>query len=123
MIIFLHVNIMTLLLKSGTAKPQETSTGRQRLAKHFPVATDTNVTIVELLETMFSVRSVPKLCNHGCDQLTRSTFFMIFLGPRVNAELVSRFHVALLASHAGLSIVTSKFRSNVALPTLDQISL
>jgi hypothetical protein len=33
---------------------------RQRLGKHIPVATDTYATIDELLETVFSVRSVPK---------------------------------------------------------------
>jgi hypothetical protein len=31
------------------------------------------------------------------------------------------FHVALLASHAALPLVTSKFRPNVAIPMLFQI--
>jgi hypothetical protein len=35
-------------------------------------------------------------------------FSMIFLGPRANAELVPRFHVALHASHAALPMVTLK---------------
>jgi hypothetical protein len=82
MIIFLHIHIMTLRQKAGTAKPQETSIARQRFCKHFPVATDTNATIRELLEIMFSVRSVPKLCNHEWDQPTRSRFFVVFLSPR-----------------------------------------
>jgi hypothetical protein len=30
---------------------------------------------------------------------------MIFLGPRANAELVPKFHVALHASHAALPMV------------------
>jgi hypothetical protein len=30
---------------------------------------------------------------------------VVFLGPRVNAELVPKFHVALHASHAALPIV------------------
>jgi hypothetical protein len=38
---------------------------------------------------------------------------MVFLGPRENAELVPKFHVALHASHAALQILTSKFRPEV----------
>jgi hypothetical protein len=33
---------------------------------------------------------------------------VVFLGPRANAELVSKFHVALHASHAALPMVTIK---------------
>jgi hypothetical protein len=33
----------------------------------------------------------------------------VFLGPRANAVLVPKFHVALYASHAGLPMVTTKF--------------
>jgi hypothetical protein len=33
-------------------------------------------------------------------------FSVVFLGPRANAELVSKFHVALHASHAALPTVT-----------------
>jgi hypothetical protein len=40
-----------------------------------------------------------------------------------NAELVPKFHVALHASHAALPMVTSQFRPNIALPTLDPILL
>jgi hypothetical protein len=32
-------------------------------------------------------------------------FFFVFLGPRANAELVPKFHVALYASHAALPMV------------------
>jgi hypothetical protein len=32
----------------------------------------------------------------------------VFLGPRANAELVPKFHVALYASHAALPMVTLK---------------
>jgi hypothetical protein len=39
---------------------------------------------------------------------TRSRFSVIFLGPRANAELVPKFHVALHASHAALSMATLK---------------
>jgi hypothetical protein len=35
-------------------------------------------------------------------------FSVVFLGPRANAELVPKFHVALHASHAALRIVTLK---------------
>jgi hypothetical protein len=33
---------------------------------------------------------------------------VIFLGPRANAELVLKFHVAVHASHAALPMVTLK---------------
>jgi hypothetical protein len=39
---------------------------------------------------------------------------VVFLGPRANAELVTKFHVALHASHAALPMLTSKFRPKVA---------
>jgi hypothetical protein len=43
-------------------------------------------------------------------------------GPRANAELVLKFHVALHASHAALQILTfQNFRHNIALPKLDSI--
>jgi hypothetical protein len=32
----------------------------------------------------------------------------VFRGPRANAELVPKFHVALYASHAALPMVTQK---------------
>jgi hypothetical protein len=43
-----------------------------------------------------------------CDRPTRSRFSMFFLGPRANAELVPKFHVALHASHAALPMATLK---------------
>jgi hypothetical protein len=42
------------------------------------------------------------------DRPTRSRFSVVFLGPRANAELVPKFHVALHASHAALPMVTLK---------------
>jgi hypothetical protein len=44
----------------------------------------------------------------SCDRPTRSRFSVVFLGPRANAELVPKFHVALHAFHAALPIVTLK---------------
>jgi hypothetical protein len=49
------------------------------------------------------------------DRPTGLRFSMVFLGPRANAELAPKFHVALHASHAALTMVTLKFRPNVAL--------
>jgi hypothetical protein len=40
------------------------------------------------------------------DRPTRWRFSVAFLGPRANAELVPKFHVALHASHAALPMVT-----------------
>jgi hypothetical protein len=42
-------------------------------------------------------------------------FYVVFLGPRANAELVPAFRVILLASHAALPMVTSKFSPYAAL--------
>jgi hypothetical protein len=47
--------------------------------------------------------------GRSCDRPTRSRFSVVFLGPRANAELVHKFHVALHASHAAFPMVTSKF--------------
>jgi hypothetical protein len=46
--------------------------------------------------------------GRSCDRPTRSTFSVVFLGPRANAELVLKFHVALHASHTALPMVTPK---------------
>jgi hypothetical protein len=43
-----------------------------------------------------------------CDRPTWSRLSVVFLGPRANAELVPKFHVALYASHAALPMVTLK---------------
>jgi hypothetical protein len=40
--------------------------------------------------------------GRSCDRPTRSRYSVVFLGPRANAELVPKFHVALLVSHAAL---------------------
>jgi hypothetical protein len=42
---------------------------------------------------------------------------VVFLGPRANAELVPKFHIALHASHAALPLKISPY-ANVTL-TLD----
>jgi hypothetical protein len=56
------------LLKDRIVKPAETAVARQWLSRrHVMAATDTHVTIEELLEAVFSVRSVPRLYNE--DQL------------------------------------------------------
>jgi hypothetical protein len=43
--------------------------------------------------------------GRSCDRQTRSKFSVVFLGPRANAELVAKFHIALHASHAVLPMV------------------
>jgi hypothetical protein len=37
-----------------------------------------------------------------------SGFFMVFLGPRANAELIPKFHVAMRPSNAVLPMVNFK---------------
>jgi hypothetical protein len=46
--------------------------------------------------------------GRSCDRPTRSRFSVVFLGPRANAELVPKFHIALYASHVALPMVTLK---------------
>jgi hypothetical protein len=41
-----------------------------------------------------------------CDRPTPSRSSVVFIGPRANAELVPKFHVALHGSHAALPMVT-----------------
>jgi hypothetical protein len=43
--------------------------------------------------------------GRSCDRPTRSRFSVVFLGPRANAELVPKFHVALHATRAVLPMV------------------
>jgi hypothetical protein len=72
---------------------------------------------------MYNIRTCYKsqfASGRSSDRPIQSTFSVVFLGPRANAELVPKSHVALHASHAALPIVTSKFRPTVALPMLDQ---
>jgi hypothetical protein len=46
--------------------------------------------------------------GRSCDRPTRSRFSLVFFGPRANAEMVPKFHVALHALHAALPKVTPK---------------
>jgi hypothetical protein len=49
--------------------------------------------------------------GRSCDRRIRSRFSVVFLGSRVNVDLVPKFHVALHASHATLPMVTPKISS------------
>jgi hypothetical protein len=46
--------------------------------------------------------------GRSCNWPTRSRFSMIFLGPRANTELVTKFHVAMHALHALFPMVVLK---------------
>jgi hypothetical protein len=46
--------------------------------------------------------------GRSCDWPTLSMFSVVFLGPRADAELVSKFHAALHASHAARPMVNIK---------------
>jgi hypothetical protein len=46
--------------------------------------------------------------GRSCDRPTRSSFSVVFLGPRAIAEMGPKFHVAQHASHAALAMVTLK---------------
>jgi hypothetical protein len=46
--------------EGGIVKPEETAVARQRLCKHVSAATDTHVTIEEILEAMFYMSFVSR---------------------------------------------------------------
>jgi hypothetical protein len=46
--------------------------------------------------------------GRSCERPTLPTLSVVFLGPRANAELVPKFHVALHAFHTALPMVTLK---------------
>jgi hypothetical protein len=54
--------------------------------------------------------------GRSCDRPTRTRFSVVFLGLRVNAVFVPKFHVSLHASHAALPVLTSTFRPHGTLP-------
>jgi hypothetical protein len=56
------ISIVTLHLKVGKVEAEETLIAKQRLGKQFSASTGTRTTMVELLGTMFSVRSLQS-CN------------------------------------------------------------
>jgi hypothetical protein len=55
--------IVAWRLKAGIVEPEETSFTKQRLGKYFPPVTNTQATIEEFLESVFSVGSPPRLHN------------------------------------------------------------
>lgn len=46
-------------------EPEETAAARKRLEKHVSTATNMHATVEELLEAVFSMWSVPRLCSEG----------------------------------------------------------
>jgi hypothetical protein len=59
----------------------------------------------------------------SCDRPIQSRFSMVFLGPRANAELVPKFHVALHASHAALPLKVLSYTNVTLTLTLGWITL
>jgi hypothetical protein len=55
------IHIVTCPLKSRVAEPEETPVARVRLGKYASAVTDTHPTKEELLEAVFSMRSVQRL--------------------------------------------------------------
>jgi hypothetical protein len=53
-------NITTYRLKARSAELEETTVATQRFGKHVAAATDTHATIEELLQELFSMRSVSR---------------------------------------------------------------
>jgi hypothetical protein len=50
-------------MKGGIVVPEETASARQRLNKHISTSTDMHATIEDLLERMFSMQSMLRLCS------------------------------------------------------------
>jgi hypothetical protein len=66
----------------------------------------TNVS-VRMFNDVLPVRS-QFASGRSRDRPTRSRFSVVFLGPRANAELVHKFHVALHVKHAALPMLKLK---------------
>jgi hypothetical protein len=64
-------------------EPKETTVARKRLGKRASAATDTHATTEELLETVFSMRSVPRLYTWGGQESrgTRNQKRLCWWGP------------------------------------------
>jgi hypothetical protein len=56
--------------------------------------------------------------GRSCDLPIRSSFTVGFLGPRENAGLLPKFHVALHASHAALPMVKLKVSPQYSTPNV-----
>jgi hypothetical protein len=99
------------LLKAIIVKPAETAVANTPVAgqwlssRHVMVATDTHATIEELLEAVFSVRSLPRLYNE--DQLPSAV-------SRGERESAGRQSVEKLVVEAGDSSGTQR-KGNVLL--------
>jgi hypothetical protein len=52
--------------------------------------------------------------GRSCDRPTRSSFSVVFLGPRENSDFLPKFYDALQLSHAVLTVIKSIFRVNEA---------
>jgi hypothetical protein len=53
-------SIVTWRLKARIVEREETAIASQRLGEHAPAATDAHATMEELVDAVFSMRSVPR---------------------------------------------------------------
>jgi hypothetical protein len=89
------------ILKCFSKKKEETKRKEKRTS---PIGTNVKARVFNvglLAKSQFA-------SGRSCDQPTRSRFSVVFVGPRANAELIHRFHVALHASHAAHPMITLK---------------
>jgi hypothetical protein len=84
----------------------------QRKRKKIKIKTSqiwTNVTVRVFKAGLLARNQVAS--ERSCDQSTPPSLFIGFLGPRVNAELISKFQVALHASYEALPMVALNISS------------
>jgi hypothetical protein len=89
----MHIQILVksnLLRKKQKRKPQQHRLGTNVRVRGFNAGL--------LARSQFA-------SGRSCEWPTRSRFSVVFLGPRANAELAPKFHIALHASHAALPMV------------------
>jgi hypothetical protein len=67
---------VTCRLKAGIVEPEEPAVDRQRLGKNIPAPTNRNAVIKELLDAVFSIRSVSYQRKVG--EYFFSEFFVIY---------------------------------------------
>jgi hypothetical protein len=91
---YAHINCKKQQLVGKTRKEKRKKTSTDRLM----------LGLADLMQDCWSgVRLHPE--GPASSQLTQGVP-MVFLGPRTNAELVPKFHIALHASHAALLMIT-----------------
>jgi hypothetical protein len=100
-----HMHIQLIVKKSFLKKKQKIKKRKRETQQH---GLGTNVRVRGFKAGLLARSQFAS--GRSCNRPTQSRFSVVFLGPRANAELIPKFHVAVHTCHATLPIITSKFR-------------